>query len=105
MSGAGRAHMGRRQRVGTVPAMVMNVCRCAWRRRGQRRNAPAAWAGSSARAQARPLPERQLRRDTGLVGAQQRLHGPMVNVQPFYKPLALTGVQATLECAPGRWMT
>jgi len=39
----------------------------------------------------------QLRRDLGLVGAQQRLHGPLVNVQPFYKPLALTGVQATLE--------
>uniref|UniRef100_UPI001AD977B1 AMP-binding protein n=1 Tax=Proteus mirabilis TaxID=584 RepID=UPI001AD977B1 len=38
-----------------------------------------------------------MRRDLGLVGAQQRLHGPMVNVQPFYKPLALTGVQATLE--------
>ncbi|WP_286073717.1 enterobactin synthase subunit F [Stenotrophomonas sp. 59] len=39
----------------------------------------------------------QLRRDLGLVGAQQRLHGPLVNVQPFYRPLALPGVQATLE--------
>ncbi len=39
----------------------------------------------------------QLRRDLGLVGAQQRLHGPLVNVQPFYKPLALNGVRATLE--------
>jgi len=39
----------------------------------------------------------QLRRDLGLVGAQQRLHGPLVNVQPFYKPLALPGVAATLE--------
>lgn len=39
----------------------------------------------------------QLRRDLGLVGAQQRLHGPLVNVQPFYKPLTLAGVQATLE--------
>lgn len=39
----------------------------------------------------------QLRRDLGLVGAQQRLHGPLVNVQPFYKPLAVTGVRATLE--------
>ncbi|MCU1177471.1 enterobactin synthase subunit F [Stenotrophomonas maltophilia] len=39
----------------------------------------------------------QLRRDLGLVGAQQRLHGPLVNVQPFYKPLALAGAQATLE--------
>lgn len=39
----------------------------------------------------------QLRRDLGLVGAQQRLHGPLVNVQPFYKPLALAGAHATLE--------
>lgn len=39
----------------------------------------------------------QLRRDLGLVGAQQRLHGLLVNVQPFYKPLALAGAQATLE--------
>ncbi len=39
----------------------------------------------------------QLRRDLGLVGAQQRLHGPLVNVQPFYKPLALPGVQAALQ--------
>lgn len=39
----------------------------------------------------------QLRRDLGLVGAQQRLHGPMVNVQPFYRPMMLPGVQATLE--------
>lgn len=39
----------------------------------------------------------QLRQDLGLVGAQQRLHGPLVNVQPFYRPLALADVQATLE--------
>jgi len=39
----------------------------------------------------------QLRRDLGLVGAQQRLHGPLVNVQPFYRPLALPGVEATLD--------
>ncbi|HHA2696669.1 TPA: enterobactin synthase subunit F [Stenotrophomonas maltophilia] len=39
----------------------------------------------------------QLRRDLGLVGAQQRLHGPLVNVQPFYKALTLADVQATLE--------
>jgi len=39
----------------------------------------------------------QMRRDLGLVGVQQRLHGPLVNVQPFYKPLALPGVEATLE--------
>ena len=39
----------------------------------------------------------QLRRDLGLVGAQQRLHGSLVNVQPFYRPLARADVQATLE--------
>ncbi|MBH1650198.1 enterobactin synthase subunit F [Stenotrophomonas maltophilia] len=39
----------------------------------------------------------QLRRDRGLVGAQQRLHGSLGNVQPCYRPLALADVQATRE--------
>ncbi|WP_369348418.1 amino acid adenylation domain-containing protein [Stenotrophomonas sp. JAG2] len=39
----------------------------------------------------------QLRRDLGLIGGQRRLHGPLVNVQPFYRPLQLAGVTATLE--------
>lgn len=39
----------------------------------------------------------QLRRDLGLIGGQRRLHGPLVNVQPFYRPLQLDGVHATLE--------
>ncbi|RLK56031.1 enterobactin synthetase component F [Stenotrophomonas rhizophila] len=39
----------------------------------------------------------QLRRDLGLIGGQRRLHGPLVNVQPFYRPLQLAGVHATLE--------
>jgi len=39
----------------------------------------------------------QLRRDLGLIGGQRRLHGPLVNVQPFYRPLQLAGVAATLE--------
>ncbi|RZL65815.1 MAG: amino acid adenylation domain-containing protein [Variovorax sp.] len=39
----------------------------------------------------------QLRRDLGLLGGQRRLHAALVNVQPFYKPLSLTGVRATLE--------
>lgn len=82
-----------------VPAMVMNVLPLR----------VAAGEGSVeafTRALGRQLSQsrkhgryrgEQLRRDLGLVGAQQRLHGPMVNVQPFYKPLALPGVQATLE--------
>ncbi|MFN4161561.1 MAG: condensation domain-containing protein, partial [Stenotrophomonas sp.] len=39
----------------------------------------------------------QLRRDLGLIGGQRRLHGPMVNVQPFYRPLPLAAVQTWLE--------
>ncbi|PBJ82321.1 non-ribosomal peptide synthetase [Lysobacteraceae bacterium NML93-0399] len=39
----------------------------------------------------------QLRRDLGLIGGQRRLHGPLINVQPFYRPAVLTGAQATLE--------
>ncbi len=82
-----------------VPAMVMNVLPLR----------VAAGEGSAeafTRALGRQLSQgrkhgryrgEQLRRDLGLVGAQQRLHGPLVNVQPFYKPLALNGVRATLE--------
>ncbi len=82
-----------------VPAMVMNVLPLR----------VAAGEGSVeafTRALGRQLSQgrkhgryrgEQLRRDLGLVGAQQRLHGPLVNVQPFYTPLALPGVQATLE--------
>ncbi|EML7990799.1 enterobactin synthase subunit F [Stenotrophomonas maltophilia] len=82
-----------------VPAMVMNVLPLR----------VAAGEGSVeafTRALGRQLSQgrkhgryrgEQLRRDMGLVGAQQRLHGPLVNVQPFYKPLALNGVRATLE--------
>ncbi|MCU1134909.1 amino acid adenylation domain-containing protein [Stenotrophomonas maltophilia] len=82
-----------------VPAMVMNVLPLR----------VAACEGSVeafARGLGRQLSQgrrhgryrgEQLRRDLGLVGAQQRLHGPLVNVQPFYRPLALTGVQAALE--------
>ncbi|KAF1016857.1 MAG: Dimodular nonribosomal peptide synthase [Stenotrophomonas maltophilia] len=39
----------------------------------------------------------QLRRDLGRVGGQQRLHGALVNVQPFYRPLQVAGVDARLE--------
>ncbi|PZT08524.1 enterobactin synthase subunit F [Stenotrophomonas maltophilia] len=82
-----------------VPAMVMNVLPLR----------VAAGEGSVeafARGLGRQLSQgrrhgryrgEQLRRDLGLVGTQQRLHGPLVNVQPFYRPLALTGVQAALE--------
>ncbi|QHE89012.1 amino acid adenylation domain-containing protein [Hydrogenophaga sp. BPS33] len=39
----------------------------------------------------------QLRRDLGLLGGQRRLHGPLINVQPFYRALTLPGVQLDLE--------
>lgn len=39
----------------------------------------------------------QIRRDLGWSGQQQRLHGPLVNVQPFYRPLAWQGLTAQLE--------
>jgi len=39
----------------------------------------------------------QLRRDLGLLGGQRRLHGPLVNVQPFYRPTTLHGATARLE--------
>ncbi|MCU1157250.1 enterobactin synthase subunit F [Stenotrophomonas maltophilia] len=105
MSGAdevvlGVPYMGRLGNASArVPAMVMNVLPLR----------VAAGEGSVeafARGLGRQLSQgrrhgryrgEQLRRDLGLVGTQQRLHGPLVNVQPFYRPLALTDVQATLE--------
>ncbi|KAF7600495.1 MAG: non-ribosomal peptide synthetase [Candidatus Dactylopiibacterium carminicum] len=39
----------------------------------------------------------QLRRDLGLLGGQRRLHGALINVQPFYKPVVLPGVSTELE--------
>ncbi|MDR6993063.1 amino acid adenylation domain-containing protein [Luteimonas sp. 3794] len=39
----------------------------------------------------------QLRRDLGLIGGQRRLHGPLINVQPFYRPTVLTGARASME--------
>ena len=82
-----------------VPAMVMNVLPLRVAAGEGSVEAFARGIGrqlSQGRRHGRYRGE-QLRRDLGLVGAQQRLHGPMVNVQPFYKPLALPGVQATLE--------
>ncbi|HEL4235932.1 TPA: enterobactin synthase subunit F [Stenotrophomonas maltophilia] len=82
-----------------VPAMVMNVL--TLRVAAAEGSVEAFTRGlgrqlSQGRKHGRYRGE-QLRRDLGLVGAQQRLHGPLVNVQPFYKPLVLTGVQAALE--------
>jgi len=39
----------------------------------------------------------QLRRDLGLIGGQRRLHGPLINVQPFYRPAMLAGTRASMQ--------
>ena len=82
-----------------VPAMVMNVLPLRVAAGEGSVEAFARGIGrqlSQGRRQGRYRGE-QMRRDLGLVGVQQRLHGPLVNVQPFYKPLALPGVEGTLE--------
>ncbi|AWH46270.1 non-ribosomal peptide synthetase [Stenotrophomonas sp. ZAC14A_NAIMI4_1] len=82
-----------------VPAMVMNVLPLRVAAGEGSVEAFARGIGrqlSQGRRQGRYRGE-QMRRDLGLVGVQQRLHGPLVNVQPFYKPLALPGVETTLE--------
>lgn len=96
----GVPHMGRLGNASArVPAMVMNVL--PLRVAAGEGSVEAFTRGlgrqlSQGRKHGRYRGE-QLRRDLGLVGAQQRLHGPLVNVQPFYKALTLADVQATLE--------
>ncbi len=96
----GVPYMGRLGNVSArVPAMVMNVL--PLRVAAGEGSVEAFTRGlgrqlSQGRRHGRYRGE-QLRRDLGLVGTQQRLHGPLVNVQPFYKPLELPGVQAALE--------
>jgi len=82
-----------------VPAMVMNVLPLRVAARDARlAEAVQATARdlSRARRHGRYRGE-QLRRDLGLVGSQHRLHGPMINVQPFYRTLPLAGVQVRLD--------
>lgn len=83
-----------------VPAMVMNVLPLRVGARDDDR------IDASVRDTARSLVRgrrhgryrgEQLRRDLGWVGLQHRLHGPLVNVQPFYRPLPWQGVTAQLE--------
>ncbi|MDQ8023286.1 MAG: amino acid adenylation domain-containing protein [Moraxellaceae bacterium] len=83
----------------SVPAMVMNVLPL----RVAQSSAPVeefvrsvGSAMTRARRHGRYRSE-QLRRDLGLVGAQRRLYGPLINVQPFYQPLLLRGVALRTE--------
>lgn len=83
-----------------VPAMVMNVLPL---RVPARPDAPTAeYVHDIARALVRARRHgryrgEQLRRDLGLIGGQRRLHGPLVNVQPFYRPPVLQGTAVRLE--------
>ncbi|MGP7735643.1 amino acid adenylation domain-containing protein [Oceanimonas smirnovii] len=96
----GVPYMGRLgSKAARLPAMVMNVLPLALR------------AGNEALSEFLPHTVReltrgrrhgryrgeQLRRDLGLIGGQRRLHGPLINVQPFYTPFTLKGMQAELH--------
>lgn len=97
----GVPHMGRFGSASArVPAMVMNVLPV--------RIAPdeAAPLGeylartsamlAEARRHGRYRSE-QLRRDLGLLGGNRRLHGPLVNVQPYDRPPRFDGLDVTLH--------
>ncbi len=82
-----------------VPAMVMNVLPL---RVAASEDSVAGFVRSVARDLLRGRRHgryrgEQVRRDLGLVGAQRRLHGPLINLQPFYRPLPLAGVSARLD--------
>ncbi|WP_231583374.1 non-ribosomal peptide synthetase [Luteimonas sp. FCS-9] len=83
-----------------VPAMVMNVL--PLRVPAMPGASLAGFVQAIARALVRGRRHgryrgEQLRRDLGLIGGQRRLHGPLVNVQPFYRPPRLHGAQLRLE--------
>jgi len=83
-----------------VPAMVMNVL--PLRVSAQADQTVEARVRDTARALVRGRRHgryrgEQIRRDLGWGGQQHRLHGPLVNVQPFYRPLPWQGVTARLE--------
>ncbi|WP_058834147.1 non-ribosomal peptide synthetase [Luteimonas abyssi] len=83
-----------------VPAMVMNVL--PLRVPAMAEADPATFVRTIVKALVRGRRHgryrgEQLRRDLGLIGGQRRLHGPLINVQPFYRPPSVTGAQAVLE--------
>ncbi|MGH8087437.1 MAG: amino acid adenylation domain-containing protein, partial [Stenotrophomonas sp.] len=83
-----------------VPAMVMNVL--PLRVRGSDDDSVETFVRNVARDLVRGRRHgryrgEQLRRDLGLTGLQQRLHGPLLNVQPFYRPLPWQELAAQLE--------
>ncbi|WP_343226168.1 amino acid adenylation domain-containing protein [Luteimonas sp. BDR2-5] len=83
-----------------VPAMVMNVL--PLRVPAMPDASLAGFVQAIARALVRGRRHgryrgEQLRRDLGLIGGQRRLYGPLVNVQPFYRPPRLEGAHVRLE--------
>ncbi|WP_093535744.1 non-ribosomal peptide synthetase [Stenotrophomonas rhizophila] len=83
-----------------VPAMVMNVL--PLRVAATADETVEARVRDTARALVRGRRHgryrgEQIRRDLGWSGQQHRLHGALVNVQPFYRPLPWPGVTAQLE--------
>ena len=83
-----------------VPAMVMNVLPL---RVTPDEAAPlddyladVARASAEARKRGRYRSE-QLRRDLGLLGGNRRLHGPLVNVQPYDRPPRFAGLEVALH--------
>ncbi|GHB28712.1 non-ribosomal peptide synthetase [Salinicola rhizosphaerae] len=82
-----------------VPAMVMNVLPLRVARADDVATLvdETATALMKARRHGRYRGE-QIRRDLGLIGGQRRLHGPLINVQPFERPLKLSeGLDTRLE--------
>ncbi|MGE4432195.1 MAG: amino acid adenylation domain-containing protein [Sphingobium sp.] len=83
-----------------VPAMVMNVLpvRIAVDEDRPLADALAAVARQmgEARRHGRYRSE-QLRRDLGLIGGNRRLHGPLINVQPYDRPPRFHGLDVALH--------
>ncbi|WP_205880119.1 non-ribosomal peptide synthetase [Lampropedia aestuarii] len=97
----GIPYMGRLGSVSArVPAMVMNILplRIAAEANHNTLEFVQSMAGAQLRARRHGrYRSEQLRRDLGLLGGNRRLFGPLINVQPFYKPIHLNGLQAHLE--------
>ena len=84
-----------------VPAMIMNVLPLRIHEPLPEQGADAFFKTVArdmfrARRHGRYRSE-QLRRDLGLLGGHRRLHGPLINVMPFEKPVRLSGVETELE--------
>jgi enterobactin synthetase component F len=97
----GVPHMGRLgSKAARVPCMLMNVLplRLAGDDDAPMTEMLAQTSRKLAQARRRGrYRSEQLRRDLGLVGGHRRLHGPLVNVQPFDVPPKMAGLDVTLH--------